>query len=164
MKRCSKCGHTKFSAHQRICTDIIVDGDNQFLKNNSSDNSVSIYEQEAPYGPYSCKLCGAEYSSLEDLAEDNSRYVGYIYYKDSNERIGYEREEDLIRQFLEAIEYRGPSAQRVDGISDNNFSLKYQIDQIIYGEFGYEETPFDSWLKSYKKHICKKQESAKYDN
>lgn len=50
MKRCKKCGCTEFTAHQRLYTDIIVDGDNNFLQNNSMDDSISVYEHENPYG------------------------------------------------------------------------------------------------------------------
>lgn len=66
MKKCKKCGGTEFTAHQRLYTDIIVDGDNNFIQNNSVDGSISIYEHEKPYGPYGCIKCGTEYDTLDD--------------------------------------------------------------------------------------------------
>lgn len=147
MKRCKICGCTEFSAHQRIYTDIIVDGDNHFIKNDSQNNSIAIYESENPYGPYTCKTCGMEYDELNDLYEDLEDYVGYIYYIDSDEKIGYRTDEKLIEAYKDAIYYRGPSAQRVEGVNKRNLALKYQIDQIIAGEFGYDEISFEEWLR-----------------
>jgi 4-alpha-glucanotransferase len=73
MKRCKKCGCTEFTAHQRLYTDIIVDGDNNFLQNNSMDGSISVYEHENPYGPYECRFCGEVYEDLHDLPEANEK-------------------------------------------------------------------------------------------
>lgn len=147
MKRCKICGCAEFSAHQRIYTDIIVDGDNHFIKNNSTDNSVAIYESEDPYGPYTCKICGMEYETLDELYEDTNEYVGYINYYDSNECIGYRTDEDLIHKYEQSIYYRGPMAQSVEGIDEKNLALIYQVEQIIAGEYGCDEIPFNVWLQ-----------------
>ena len=60
MKRCS-CGSTRFSANQACYHSIIVDGDNNFIRN------IEIGEAENPYGLYHCTNCGAEYDDLDEL-------------------------------------------------------------------------------------------------
>lgn len=65
-RRCT-CGNTRFSAHQRCYMDIIVDSNNDFIRN------VGIYESDRAYGPYSCTACGTEYEELEELDKLTSR-------------------------------------------------------------------------------------------
>ena len=60
-----RCGNSSFFARQVIRTDIIVDDDNNFLQNTFCENEVSIYDSEAPYGPYTCTKCGKEYEELK---------------------------------------------------------------------------------------------------
>ena len=74
MKRCKKCGCTEFTAHQRLYTDIIVDGDNNFLQNNSMDGSISVYEHENPYGPYAVRnTCALVHCSNNHCCFDDRR-------------------------------------------------------------------------------------------
>jgi hypothetical protein len=91
-----------FIARQRVYTDVLVDGNNNFISNwpdrlgsaaepleaivkthalapyakelaqealSKMCSPVSIYEAEAPYGPYMCANpeCGLEFESLDDL-------------------------------------------------------------------------------------------------
>ena len=68
MKTCPDCGGVEFSASQKCYCNIIVDGENDFLRNDSKDDSVNILEADKPYGPYQCLICRAEFESLcEDL-------------------------------------------------------------------------------------------------
>lgn len=65
-----RCGSTEFSAHQILRVDIIVDGDNQFIRNyNETDDSLAIYDAETPYGPYVCNTCAQEYDELNHTIE-----------------------------------------------------------------------------------------------
>jgi len=49
--------------------DVIVDENNTFLDNPTGDGSLSIYEAENPYGPYTCMACGAQFEVLDDTRE-----------------------------------------------------------------------------------------------
>lgn len=55
---CPKCGCHHFVAHQVCRLDVIVDSNNNWQEN------LECYDSERPYGPYTCTLCGAEYSNL----------------------------------------------------------------------------------------------------
>ncbi len=70
MKRC-KCGYQKFAAHQIVRMDVVVDPNNDWIRNLTND-STSIYDAEEPYGPYTCLKCGAEYDSLDNLPDDDT--------------------------------------------------------------------------------------------
>jgi len=59
-KRCS-CGSTRFAANQACYHSVIVDSDNNFIRN------IEIGEAEYPYGIYHCTVCNAEYDTLDDL-------------------------------------------------------------------------------------------------
>ena len=56
--KCPKCGNNEFDAHQRAYHDIVVDGNNMFLRDEN------IYESETPYGPYTCTKCETVYDEL----------------------------------------------------------------------------------------------------
>lgn len=157
MRRCKKCGCPEFFAHQRIYTNIIVDGDNHFLSNISSDGSNSVYDSDDPYGQYECKICGAEYDDLEELWFDESEYVGYLYFIDSDERIAYKTESELIRQYQNAINFRGPLAQRVESVNDKNLVLKYKLSQIMANEYGYDCVSFNDWNRNRLEKISRKE-------
>jgi len=84
MKVCPKCGWDRFSANQICRCDIIVNSENEFIRNNTEDNSVFISSTEAPYGPYICEGCGAEYDDLEDELVERNELIGrrvYVYQK-----------------------------------------------------------------------------------
>ena len=70
MKRC-KCGCQQFAAHQIVRMDVVVDPNNDWIRNLTND-STCIYDAEEPYGPYSCMKCGAEYASLNDLPDGDT--------------------------------------------------------------------------------------------
>ena len=148
MRRCKKCGGTEFVAHQRVYTDIVVDGDNQFMKNHSENDSVAIYESENPYGPYKCCMCGAEYDDLQELPDDETEFVGYIHYFDSDEKIGYRTEEELIRKLEDVIAYLGSLKLTVDGIADTNLVLKYKVYKIFANEYGVDTISFEKWIRN----------------
>jgi len=73
---CPKCGGQKFTASQDCVCDIIVDGNNEFLANNTEDNSLFISYADLPYGPYCCTNCGAEYDVLEDELIERNDLIG----------------------------------------------------------------------------------------
>jgi hypothetical protein len=68
--KCS-CGCNEFYAQQILYVNVIVDGHNNFLRNEhekETDNFVpglDIYDCEAPYGPFICVNCGEVYDKLE---------------------------------------------------------------------------------------------------
>lgn len=56
MKRaCPKCGGKEFLANQVIRIEVVVDGNNDFLRNNTKKVEESIYDSDKPFGPYVCK-------------------------------------------------------------------------------------------------------------
>lgn len=69
MKVCKKCGCATFTAHQVCHLDVLVDGDNQFEGNANGSVEKSIYSSDHPFGPYTCRQCGAEYDDLNDLPD-----------------------------------------------------------------------------------------------
>jgi rubredoxin len=60
IRRCV-CGNTRFMAHQLCRHDVVVDGSNNFERDDG------IYDSETPYGPYQCTQCNAEYDELNEL-------------------------------------------------------------------------------------------------
>lgn len=70
MKRC-KCGCQQFAAHQIVRMDVVVDPNNDWIRNLTND-STCIYDAEEPYGPYTCIKCGAVYDSLDALPDDDT--------------------------------------------------------------------------------------------
>lgn len=80
--KCKICGHDRFTAYQVCRLDIIVDGENRFLENNTKNAADSIYDAETPYGPYTCCKCGAEYDELSEISEPIAEpTVGVIRFK-----------------------------------------------------------------------------------
>lgn len=73
---CPKCGGQEFSANQTCTCDIIVDSKNEFLRNNTEDDSVYISWADAPYGPYYCTSCGTEYDDLENELIERDDLIG----------------------------------------------------------------------------------------
>lgn len=59
-----KCGNDKFYAHQVLRVDVITDEFGDFEENLYDDLKGCIYDAEAPYGPFICTQCGAEYEYL----------------------------------------------------------------------------------------------------
>ena len=58
------CGNNEFYAHQQLWADIIVDGDNDFVRNLDGGLIDAINEYSEPYGDYTCTKCGKTYSEL----------------------------------------------------------------------------------------------------
>ena len=69
MKKCGKCGCGEFYASQVKKLDVIVDGNNQFLYDDTPDYKDFVYGEYEPFGPYTCVQCGMEYASLSDLPD-----------------------------------------------------------------------------------------------
>lgn len=67
MKVCKRCGCAVFYAHQIVRMDIFCDGDGNFEENISANPAADIYDSEPPYGPFTCRDCGAEYENLDEL-------------------------------------------------------------------------------------------------
>ena len=61
---CKKCGNSELIAHQVPRADIVVDGNNNFLRNMECGLDASVYDAGKPYGPYTCTRCGEEYDEL----------------------------------------------------------------------------------------------------
>ena len=68
MRKC-RCGCTEFMGHQHAYHDIVVDSNNDFVR------EIGIYESETPYGPFICQNCGAEYEELDMLAEYEEMFL-----------------------------------------------------------------------------------------
>ena len=62
-QRQCKCGGTEFSAAQVCFHDIVVDSENNFIR----DECINFGEE--PYGTYCCLNCGTEYEGLDELPE-----------------------------------------------------------------------------------------------
>ena len=60
-EKCCACGNNRFTASQVCYHDIIVDSDNNFIK------EIGIGQSEKPYGAYRCIKCDVEYEELEDI-------------------------------------------------------------------------------------------------
>ncbi len=60
IRRCA-CGSARFTAHQICRHDVIVDSENNYVRDDG------IYDSEKPYGPYMCTQCNTEYDELDDL-------------------------------------------------------------------------------------------------
>jgi hypothetical protein len=63
--KCLKCGNTEYYAHQQVYVDVVVDENNNFIKNTGGTTEASIYESNKPYGPYTCTKCRAQYEELK---------------------------------------------------------------------------------------------------
>ena len=61
-----KCGNDKFTAHQVLHVDVIVDGNNNFLENPNNNIEENVYHANDPFGPYRCTKCGEKYDELEE--------------------------------------------------------------------------------------------------
>lgn len=59
--KCKFCGGNRFYAKQKVFLDVIVDGNNNWIKNDRNGG-----ESEDPYGDYTCVKCGAEYATLNE--------------------------------------------------------------------------------------------------
>lgn len=71
-RACPKCGGKEFLASQVVRMEVVVDGYNEFLRNNTENAVESIYNSDKPYGPYVCKKCGEEIGNLNDLESKES--------------------------------------------------------------------------------------------
>ena len=92
---CPKCGGRRFFAHQVQRHDVIVDGDNNWIE----QPPESSYDSESPYGPYVCEKCGAEYDSLDALAEEP--FYQTLLFSNVSEDHSLEFEERVFRSNLQ---------------------------------------------------------------
>lgn len=83
---CPNCGHDEFAAHQVCHMDVIVDGSNNFLHGAGKTTAECIYESDAPFGPYTCVKCGAQFDELTDM-KDFERVEHFYEIRDHNEVI-----------------------------------------------------------------------------
>lgn len=97
---CSNCGSKEFIANQVVRVSVIVDSDNNFIRNTSKDMSCSVNDADNPYGTYICNNCDEEFEDLEilknnidnvyGLLEENLKLSGigvYTSYSDFEEKI-----------------------------------------------------------------------------
>lgn len=72
-KQCPHCGNQEFRANQVLHCDVKVDGENEFLDDDlpagSPPGEKSVYHSDAPFGPYQCTKCDAEFASLDELVD-----------------------------------------------------------------------------------------------
>lgn len=59
---CPNCGNDEFVANQTVHRYVIVDKSGSFLQTMNE----TLYDAEAPYGPYSCSACGFLLDRLEE--------------------------------------------------------------------------------------------------
>lgn len=116
---CPKCGGQKFTASQTCVCDIIVDSNNEFLANNTENNSVYISYADPPYGPYHCKNCGTEYDDLEDELIERDDLIGRRIRRNNGEE-GVITSIDVLGRFHVNID-NGPELLLVPGAN------KYEI-------------------------------------
>ena len=64
---CANCGSKEFSANQIVRVNVVVDSQNNFLRNSSDTLENSVYDADNPFGPYSCINCGEEYDDLDAI-------------------------------------------------------------------------------------------------
>jgi hypothetical protein len=55
-----KCGNNEFVGRQNCYHDVVVDGDNNWVKD------VKVTDSNTPYGPYYCTKCGKVYYELKN--------------------------------------------------------------------------------------------------
>lgn len=83
---CAKCGHDRFTAHQVVYCDVVVNGHGEFEDNDIDPETaekvekvapgavlVSMYEKGRPYGPFTCYQCGEEYDELSDAKQKETK-------------------------------------------------------------------------------------------
>lgn len=64
--KCKFCGSDLFYGHQVCHMDILVDEDENYYDGVHEDLCYDIYDSNAPFGPFQCCGCGAEYDELTD--------------------------------------------------------------------------------------------------
>ena len=62
-----ECGSQRFHASQKVYMSVVVDETGVFIENAQPTAEASIFENEAPYGPFTCEKCFKEYESLKEL-------------------------------------------------------------------------------------------------
>ncbi len=67
--KCKFCGSSMFIGHQVCRMDVLVGEVGEFADNLPGGAEANIYDSEAPYGPFTCQNCGAEYEELKDGEE-----------------------------------------------------------------------------------------------
>ena len=59
---CPTCGGERFTCHQYVSHNVVVDGKNNFI----DDVDHAYGNCFDPEGPYTCEKCGREFDSLSD--------------------------------------------------------------------------------------------------
>lgn len=68
--KCKFCGSPNFIGHQIIRADILVNGETgDFEEDLDGGLQNHVNDTEAPYGEFTCPICGAVYEALEDDAK-----------------------------------------------------------------------------------------------
>lgn len=65
---CYVCQGKEFSANQVCRVNVVVDSQNNFLRNESENMESSVYDSDNPFGPYSCLSCGEEYEDIDSIS------------------------------------------------------------------------------------------------
>lgn len=81
--KCKICGCDRFTAHQALRVNVIVDDNNTFIDNMPEGIEQNIYESSDPYGPFECLRCGTEYDS-PGISSDGSDWKITDYPYDDN--------------------------------------------------------------------------------
>lgn len=99
--KCKFCGGTEFIGHQTCRMDVLVDENGDFSENLHGGADANIYDSEAPYGPFTCCGCGAEYEEIRDGAIPNSGPVeGWT-------RFQFKKSSDFIQKNIRRQYWRG---------------------------------------------------------
>ena len=87
---CPHCGNGEFHAHQQLYVNVIVDGNNHFLRNPAALEE-GVYESSRPYGPYVCAnqeckleiedLPGIQVKDVSNLLEEKLKLAGVGVYR-----------------------------------------------------------------------------------
>lgn len=80
IRACPKCLSQEFRATRDLNEDVIVNGDNDFLRRPSSVTTVC-----AAKGPYYCNQCNEEFESLDELCEILVADVAFKIHTDPDE-------------------------------------------------------------------------------
>jgi len=67
---CPACRGVEFKAHQVCRVNVVVTGDNMFVRYNpDGDLGSAIYDFYVPFGSYECCNCGMKFSELSELSQ-----------------------------------------------------------------------------------------------
>lgn len=84
--------------------------------------------------------------------EASKEPVGIIRYLDSNETIGYSDSVKYIAAYQEALYCMGPNGVRATTLT-KDFSVRYEIEKVLVGEFGEEIEDKETWIKKHAQSL-----------